>query len=68
LFSEILIEALPAWSRLVTNGGALILSGVLRSQERAVVRALRGNGFAPDEIRRRGKWVALLAFRTRKRS
>jgi ribosomal protein L11 methyltransferase len=68
LFSEILIEALPAWSRLLANGGALILSGILRSQERAVAGALRRNGFAPDEIRRRGKWIAVLAFRTRKRS
>ncbi|MEY2508121.1 MAG: ribosomal protein methyltransferase [Verrucomicrobiota bacterium] len=68
LFSEILIEALPAWSRRLAKGGALILSGVLRSQERAVAGALRRNGFAPGEIRRRGKWIALLAFRTRKRS
>jgi ribosomal protein L11 methyltransferase len=68
LFSEILIEAFSAWSQRLANGGALILSGVLRSQERAVAGALRRSGFAPGEIRRRGKWIALLAFRTRKRS
>jgi ribosomal protein L11 methyltransferase len=68
LFSEILIKALPAWSRRLASDGALILSGVLRSQEPALVRALGRNGFAPQEIRRRGKWIALLAFRTRKRS
>ncbi|HEV2806621.1 MAG TPA: 50S ribosomal protein L11 methyltransferase [Chthoniobacterales bacterium] len=68
LFSEILFKALPAWSRRLASDGALILSGVLRSQEPSLVRALRRNGFAPEEIRRRGKWVALLAFRTRKRS
>jgi ribosomal protein L11 methyltransferase len=68
LFSEILIAALPIWSRHVTSGGSLILSGVLRSQERAVVAALRRNHFDPREIRRRGKWIALRAVRSRKRS
>jgi ribosomal protein L11 methyltransferase len=68
LFSEILIKALPIWSRHLANNGRLILSGVLRSQEGALVRALRRSGFRAEEIRRRGKWIALLASRTRKRS
>ena len=61
LFSEILIEALPIWSRHLAPGGHLILSGILRSQERAVVRALRRHSLCVLEIRRRGKWIALLA-------
>jgi ribosomal protein L11 methyltransferase len=61
LFSEIVIEALPVWSRRLAADGHLILSGVLRSQESAVTRALRQHSFAIPEIRRRGKWVALLA-------
>jgi ribosomal protein L11 methyltransferase len=60
LFSEILIEALPIWSRSLAPRGHLILSGILRSQESAVVRALRRHRFTALEIRRRGKWVALL--------
>ena len=60
LFSEILIEALPIWSRHLAPGGHLILSGILRSQESAVVRALRRHSFTASEIRRRGKWIALL--------
>jgi ribosomal protein L11 methylase PrmA len=68
LFSEILVAALPLWTRQLAADGALILSGVLRSQEAALVAGLRRNGFAAREIRRRGKWIALLAFRTRKRS
>lgn len=63
LFSEILIAALPGWSRRLARGGFLILSGILRAQEKAVVSALRRNGFALQEARRRGKWVALLADR-----
>jgi ribosomal protein L11 methyltransferase len=60
LFSEIVIAALPIWSRHLAAGGQLILSGILRSQETTVVRALRRHGFTISEIRRRGKWIALL--------
>jgi ribosomal protein L11 methyltransferase len=63
LFSELLIDALPRWSRHLASGSSLILSGILRSQERDVVAALRRTSFAVQETRRRGKWVALLAFR-----
>ena len=61
LFSEILIKALPAWSRHLTPHGYLILSGILRTQEGTVVQALRRQAFAVSETRRRGKWIALLA-------
>jgi ribosomal protein L11 methyltransferase len=61
LFSEIVIEALPIWSRHLAANGHLILSGILRSQEITVVRALRRHSFVASEIRRRGKWIALLA-------
>jgi len=60
LFSEIVIEALPVWSRHLAADGHLILSGILRSQESAVTRALRRHSFAVSEIRRRGKWIAFL--------
>jgi len=63
LFSEILIAALPIWLPRLANDGRLILSGVLRSQEPALVTALRRNGLRAEEIRRRGKWIALLASR-----
>jgi ribosomal protein L11 methylase PrmA len=43
--------------------GFLILSGILRAQEQDVVRALRKSGFTAQEIRRRGKWIAILARR-----
>jgi ribosomal protein L11 methyltransferase len=68
LFSEILIAALPIWSRHLANNGRLILSGVLRSQERTLVTALDRNGFRAEEIKRRGRWIAILASRPRERS
>jgi ribosomal protein L11 methyltransferase len=60
LFSEILIEASRIWARHLAPGGHLIFSGILRSQESAVVRALRRHSLTVSEIRRRGKWIALL--------
>lgn len=60
LYSELLIAAVPGWSRLLPDHGSLILSGVLRSQERAVVTALRRHKLAVQETKRRGKWIALL--------
>jgi ribosomal protein L11 methyltransferase len=68
LFSEILIAAMPIWSRHLASEGRLILSGVLRPQERTLIAALRRNHFIAREIKRRGKWIALLAVRARKRS
>jgi len=68
LFSEILIAAFPIWLPHLAANGLLILSGVLRSQERALVKALRRNESSAREIRRRGKWIAVLASTTRKRS
>jgi ribosomal protein L11 methyltransferase len=61
LFSGILIEALPVWSRHLAPAGHLIFSGILRNQESAVVSGLGRHNFAISEIRRRGKWIALLA-------
>ena len=63
LFSELLINALPRLSRRLAPGGFVILSGILRSQEKPVAAALRRHGFALQEVRRRGKWIALLAGR-----
>ena len=68
LFSEILIRALPGWSRNLASSGCLILSGILRTQEREMTAALRRNAFLIQEIRRRGKWIALLAVRRRAQS
>jgi ribosomal protein L11 methyltransferase len=68
LYSEILIAALPGWRRSLAADGCLILSGILRFQERSVVAALRRNGLAVRETRRRGKWIALRALRAGKNS
>jgi len=63
LFSELLITLLPCISAMLRNNGAVILSGVLRDQERKVLRAVRASKLSVGIIRRRGKWVAILAGR-----
>jgi ribosomal protein L11 methyltransferase len=57
LYSDLLIEILPK-----LNAGAwLILSGILRNQRDELVHALRRNGFGIINMKRRGKWIAILA-------
>jgi ribosomal protein L11 methyltransferase len=68
LFSDLLIAALPTWIPTLAEEGCLILSGVLRSQETTLLTALRRHGCRTAEIKRRGKWIAVLAVRARKRS
>ena len=59
LFSELLIEILPALS----EARWLILSGILRNQEPGVRRAVTRANHEILDVRRRGKWVAMLAGR-----
>lgn len=61
LFSKLLLEIVPELPRDLKMGGRLILSGVLRNQERALRRALRSSKLEITEVRRRGKWIALVA-------
>lgn len=61
LFSELLIEIVPK----LKAARVLILSGILGTQERDVRRALARNRTPVIEVRRRGKWVAILAGRGR---
>ena len=67
LFSELLIAALRRWKTRLRKDGYMIVSGVLRDQERELRRALRQNGFQISVVRRRGKWVAFLCHPQRSR-
>ncbi len=61
LYSELLITILPRTKSLLKRNGALVLSGIMRGQEQGVMGALRESGFHAKTIRRRGKWIAILA-------
>jgi ribosomal protein L11 methyltransferase len=56
LFSELLIKILPK----AKAARWLILSGILRNQERDVTRAARRHKIDIVQVRRGGKWVAIL--------
>lgn len=68
LYSELLVSLLPKWRKQLRPDGRLILSGVLRAQERELNAALTANRFRVLEVRRRGKWIALLASALQKLS
>ena len=57
LYSDLLLEILPK----LRDGGWLILSGILRSQQDELIRALKRNRFRIINMKHRGKWVAILA-------
>lgn len=61
LYSELLITILPRTKSMLKRNGALILSGILRVQERGVISALSRSRLQGKTIRRRGKWIAILA-------
>jgi ribosomal protein L11 methyltransferase len=61
LFSQLLIEILPKLKRSLKHNGRMILSGMLRTQDRELRRALRSQKIDVMDVRRRGKWVAMLA-------
>jgi ribosomal protein L11 methyltransferase len=60
LFSELLINILPRLTANLAHDGQLIVSGVLRRQDRELIRALRLNRIDIAQVRRRGKWIAML--------
>ena len=57
LYSELLIEILSKLKR----GGRLILSGILHRDEAEFLHALSRNNIEIIRIKRRGKWIAILA-------
>lgn len=61
LYSELLISFLPQLGQALAPDAKLILSGVMRAQERDLLRALKRHKLELLEIRRRGKWIALVA-------
>ena len=59
VFSEVLRAASPRIVRAVAPGGCLVLSGILRPQEKDVLRSFRALGLKHEAVARRGKWVTL---------
>ncbi len=65
VFSTTLIAAAPRIVRAVGQGGHLILSGILRTQEGEVLAAFRKQRCRLERAVRKGKWVTLLCRRAK---
>jgi len=63
VFSELIVQGLSTWRKHLRIGGRLILSGILRAQLQEVTAAIDVCGLRLDEVKRRGKWIAILATR-----
>jgi len=63
VFSTTLVAAAPRIAHAVEEGGRLILSGILRTQEGEVLAAFRKQGCRLERTVRKGKWVTLLMRR-----
>jgi len=59
VFSEILRMAAPQIVASVRPGGCLVLSGILRPQEKETLATFRALGLFPEAVSRRGKWVTM---------
>ncbi|HEX5177024.1 MAG TPA: 50S ribosomal protein L11 methyltransferase, partial [Chthoniobacteraceae bacterium] len=58
LYSELLIEVLPRIRRAIARNGTFVFSGILRTQEKPVLAALRAAQFKLVQMIRSGKWIA----------
>lgn len=61
LLSELLLHLLPRLIGSLKPGGYVIVSGILRSEEPEMARAMSLNQLEVLETRRRGQWIAVLA-------
>lgn len=58
LFSQLLVSVMPVVRRSLKAQGRFIFSGIMRSEEAAVVKAARKTDLRLDTVRRRAKWIA----------
>jgi len=63
LFSDLLQEVAPKIAAATAPGGAVVFSGILRTQEKEVVAAFRRASLRIERTVRKGKWVSGLATR-----
>lgn len=54
---------LPVFACMLAENGALILSGLLDTQEGEIVKALKNRGFAGLQIEKKGEWLMVEARR-----
>ncbi|MFN7958679.1 MAG: 50S ribosomal protein L11 methyltransferase [Holophagaceae bacterium] len=56
-------ELLPRMAQVAAPGGWLIASGILAERTDEALLSLATHGFRPEQVRRDGEWIAILATR-----
>jgi ribosomal protein L11 methylase PrmA len=66
IIHDTLVEMAGTLDRVVEEGGALVLSGILQGEQTEnIVRCFSGLGFESARIERRAEWSALLLRKSR---
>jgi ribosomal protein L11 methyltransferase len=63
LFAELHVRHAAWLARGLHSGGTMILSGILREQEKEVARAVKAAGLKIRTTLRKGKWICLVCRR-----
>ncbi len=58
---NVLVSQMEALAKVVSSGGQVLLSGILKENEEAIMEAIKKNGLLPEAVRQRGDWILLLA-------
>ena len=59
ILADPILELIPSFAELLKNGGALVLSGILKTQCPAIVTRLEENNFQDIEIETKGDWARI---------
>lgn len=57
---NVILDSLPRLSDLIRSGGWLLVSGILREDEKVVVEAAAAAGFQQKTLDSRGNWLCIL--------
>ncbi len=63
ILRDILIRMMPQAAERVAEGGRIVLSGFVTSQEQAIRDAMEKHGFTVEQRLRKEDWVALVGRR-----
>lgn len=63
IISSVIIESLDSIFEKLKRNGKLILSGILKNEERRIKNALKKIGFEVTEVKRKSEWIGVYAVK-----
>ena len=64
IVADVLVEMLPIFADVITDGGRIVLSGIISTRKEKVLAALAENSFAVNKVNEENDWVAIDAEKT----